>query len=191
MVHVGNVLHQIAYLFSHGLRNVVAIVGFQDISYTALARLAVDPDDVRLVNPIDIMRVDRYVRHIPLVGSEFLSVVHALCDGVLVRTGESCKYQLSAVRLSRVHFHISELFIHIHYVRHVGEVELRVYAVGKQVHRHSHYVHVARPFSVAEEGSFNSVSSCQESQLAVRHCRSPVVVRVQGNYHVFSRMEIF
>ena len=76
---VRNTLHKIAYLLLHLIRNGNTEVLLKDVGYTALTRLAVDTDDIRLVLSSDVHRVDRKIWDSPLpVRLSLLPPVHAL-----------------------------------------------------------------------------------------------------------------
>ena len=54
---VGNTLDQIAKRFPHTCRNIESITSFHQVANTALARLAVDTNDICFVNSADIVWV--------------------------------------------------------------------------------------------------------------------------------------
>ena len=62
LAQVGGILRNIAHRLTHLLRKLQAIVLLKDITHTALAGLAVDPDDIRVVGSSDIGRIDRQIR---------------------------------------------------------------------------------------------------------------------------------
>ena len=64
----------------------------------------------------------------------------------------------------------------------VAEVQRRVDALGEQVHGQRHDVDVAGALAVAEQRALHPVGARQHRQLGCRHCRPPVVVRVQAEH---------
>ena len=72
------------------------------------------------------MRIDVQVRAGPVLFVVFLAEVHALGDGVLMRTGESSEDQLSSIRLTRMDMHAGHSFIRFHQFGHVREIQARV-----------------------------------------------------------------
>ncbi len=66
------------------------------------------------------------------------------------------------------------------------EVEVWVNALGVEVQRQGDDVHVARAFTVAEQGSFDAVGTGQDGQLGSRHSGSPIIVRVYREDHMVS-----
>ena len=190
VLSVGNILYHISDFFSHLLRYCISEVLFQNICYTALAGLAVDSDNIRLVFSSHILRIDRQIRHSPFVQLLVLSPFHTLGDSILVRTRERREHQLTAIRLSRVHLEVSVLFINLHNFRHIGEIKLRIHAVGEKVHCQCDDIHVTCSLAVSEEGSLYPVTACQQPQLGISHSSSSVIVRVQRYYEVFPVMKI-
>ena len=163
---------------------------FEDVGDAALAGLAVDADDVCLVDAADVGRIKRQVRHVPALDVSFVAVVHALGDGILVRAGESGEDELPAVRLSGADFDIRELLVHLDHGGHVFEVELRVDAMGVQVHAERDDVDVAGALAVAEQGAFDSVRAGQLCELCVCHAGAAVVVRMRGDEDILSIVQV-
>ena len=126
MLVVRYFLDEVAEVFAHLLRHVDAVILFHDETYAALAGLAVDADDVGIVRAAHIMRIDVQVRAGPVLFVVFLAEVHALGDGVLMRTGESGEDQLAGIRLTRMDMHAGHSFIRFHQFGHVREIQARV-----------------------------------------------------------------
>ena len=187
---VGDVLDVVAHLLGHFLGQVVAEVVLQDVGDAALAGLAVDADDVGLVLPVHVLGVQGQVGDGPVGFVPLLPELHALGDGVLVGAGEGGEDQLAGVGLAVAHVHAGELFIELHDVGHVGEVQLGVHTVGEEVHGHGDDVHVAGALAVAEEGALNAVAPCQQGQLAGGYAGAPVVVGMDGDDDVFPAVQV-
>ena len=65
-------------------------------------------------------------------------------------SGESCEYKCTAVRASLVNFHACTLFVYFAYMRHIGEVKLRIYALGEHIHCNSNDIHVSGTLSISK-----------------------------------------
>ena len=179
MLFVGQILDHVADLFPHLQRNRVSEVLLQDICYAALAGLAVDPDNIGFVLSAHVFRVDEQIRHRPGPQAFFFMPPHALGNSILMGSGKCGKDQFAAVRLARWHFHIGVLLVFFYDFRHIGEVQLRIYAVCKEVHCQRYDIHISCSFSVSKEGSFDSVSAGQKSQFCSSYSRSSIVMWMQ------------
>ena len=169
MALVGDVFDKVAESFSHVFRQADAVGIFQNVGDAALAGLAVDADDVRFIFSADVFRVERQVGDIPVVVHAFGVVLHAFGDGVLMRAGEGGKDELAGVGLAVADLHAGEALVHLDELRHVGEVQMRINAVGVHVHGDGDDVDVARAFAIAEERAFDAVGSGEKSHLGIRH----------------------
>ena len=119
MAVIGNSFCCISHSFAHFWRQVQTIFCLKNISDSTLTRLAVDTDNISIVVSSDIGRVDRQIRNRPAARIFFFSPVHALCDGILMRTGECCKYKCTTVRASLIYFHSGTFFVNFTYMRHI------------------------------------------------------------------------
>ena len=107
------------------------VLGLHDVGHAALAGLAVHPDH-GLVGATDVLRVDRQVRHLPLLllhgyagrGGVALEGLEALLDRVLVRAGERRVDQVTAVRVPLVHGRLVAVLDGATDLVDVGEVDL-------------------------------------------------------------------
>ena len=106
--------------------------------------------------------------------------LHALGDRVLMRAGEGGKHQRAAVRLALIDVHAGDPFVHLADVRQVGELQLRVHALGVHVQRERDDVYVAGAFAVAEQRPLNAVRARQQPHFRIRHGAAAVVVRGGG-----------
>ena len=187
---VGNTLDQIAERFPHLLRNVIAVLGFHEVADTALAGLAVDTNHVCLVDTAHIFRIDRQIRHVPVLAVVFLSPVHALGNCVLMRTAECGKYQLTAVRRTLINVHSGDTLVNLYDLRHVGEIQFRIHALRIHVQSQCDNVHVTGTLTVAEQGALDTVAAGKQPQFAVCHSTAAVVVGVQGDDDIFPTVQV-
>ena len=184
---LGGVAHR---LFELG-GQVEAVIFLQDIADAALARLAVDADDVRLVFPAHIRRVDGQIRHVPIAHVVLFAPLHALGDGVLMGAGEGREHERARIRLAGRHFHLRIFGIAGADLGHAREVELRVYPLREHVHAQSDHVYIARALAVAEQGALHPVRPRQKTHLRRGDAAAAVVMRVQAEHHVFAVFEVF
>lgn len=169
-----------AKLRMHGLGKFIAKALLHDERSPALPGLAVDADD-RLVFASDVRRVDRQIWNLPILGIVLAHVVDSLFDGILMRTGEGCKHQVARIGMAVMHLHAGAFFINFTDLTDVGEIQLRVHALGIHIHRDIHDVRIARAFAVSKEGPFHTLRACQEAQLGGGRRRTAVVVRMQAD----------
>lgn len=108
-----------------------------------------------------------------------------------MRTGESSKYQLAAIRLTRMHFHICIFFVSFYDFRHVAEVQFGVNTVREQVHCQCDNINVTSSFTVAEQCAFDTVTACQQTQFRIGYGSAAVVVGVQRKDYVFTVVQVF
>ena len=176
---VGNVLGSVAQLFAHLRGQHVTEVLLQNVANAALARLAVDTNDVGLVMAAHIGGVDRQVRRGPVLGVVLLAPLQALGDSVLMAAREGREHELASVGAARLNLHIGHALVQFDQFRHVGEVQLRINAMGEHVHGDGNQVGVARALAIAEQGALNAVGASQNAQLGFGNARAAVVVAVQ------------
>ena len=191
VVVVGDALALVAQVLAHLRRQDVAVILLQQIADAALAALGIDPDDVGVVGAADVLGVNRQIRHRPAVKVFLLPPGHALGNGVLMGAGEGGKHQSSRVGRPLIDVHPGTLLVGLADGRHVGEVQLRVDAVGVHVHGQGDDVHIAGALAVSEERSLYPVRPGQQCQLRIRHAGSPVVVGVQRHGHMLPVFEVF
>jgi hypothetical protein len=168
----------------------------QDVGDAALAGLRVDPDD-GLVGAADVLGVDRQVRDGPLdvvdrlalLGRVGLQRLEALLDGVLVGAGEGGVDQVARVGVARVDRHLVAVLDGAPDLVDVREVDLRVDALGEQVHAQRHQVDVAGALAVAEQAALDPVRAGHHRQLGGGDGRAAVVVRVQTDRQMCSRRD--
>ena len=94
--------------------------------------------------------------------------------------GEGGEHQLSGVGMALVDLHAGALLVHLLYVVHVGEVQVRVHPLGVEVQRQVHNIRVAGALPVAEEGALHPLGPGHQAQLGGGGGGAPVVVGVQA-----------
>ena len=123
---IGYCFRCIAHSLTHFRRKVQAEFCLQNISYAAFSGLAVDTDNICIIVSSHICRIDRQIRHCPVFQIAVFSPMHTFCNGILMRTGERCKYKSSAVRTSFVDLHSCTFLINLANMRHIREIDLRI-----------------------------------------------------------------
>ena len=121
----------------------------------------------------------------------FLPPGHALGDGILVGAGEGGEDQRTGVGTALVDVHPGAFLVGLADGGHIGEVQLRVNAVGVHIHGQGDNVYVSSALAVAEEGAFHPVGSGQQRQLRIGNAGAPVIVRMQGDGDILPVLEIF
>ena len=121
----------------------------------------------------------------------FFPPCHSFCDGILVRTGKSGKYQFSCVGLTGRYFHPGDPFVHFTDVAHIGKIQSRIDALGKHVHGERNDIYVAGALSVAKKRSLDPVCSGEDAKFCVTDAGSSVIVRMKGEDHTFPVKEVF
>ena len=187
---IRDLLHRVTHFLSHLLRQHDRVILLEHIRDAALAGLAVDADDVRIVGSRDVLRIDGQIRHGPLVGIVDLFVSHSLGDRILVGTGESAEYEVSRVRLPCVDLHPGQALIGLADPGHVCEVKLRIDAVCKQVHSYRDNIHIAGSLAVSEQRAFHAVRARKDAELRVRDAAPAVVVGVETEHYAVSVFHI-
>src|SRR5690606_27495858 len=143
-----------------------------DVRDAALAGLAVDPDD-GLVGAADVLGVDGQVRDLPRVGVDGhargggvgLQVLETLLDGVLVGAGEGGVDEFAAPRVAGVDGQLVAVLDDAADLVDVAEVDLRVDALGEQVHAEGDQADVAGALAVAEQAALDAVGAGHVAQL--------------------------
>ena len=188
---VGNTFDVIAeYLAELGGKNKLEL-RFQNVADTALARLRIDTDYVRLVHSAYVGRVDGQIRHRPRRNVPFHSVFHTLGNRVLVRTRKRRKNQRAAVRLSVAYLHSRYPFVNLGNFGQVGKIQLGVDTLRIHIQRQGNDIDVARALAVSKKRTLDAIAACKQAHFAVCHRAPSIVVRVQGNNHVFAVFQVF
>ena len=173
------------------------MIVLHDVGHAALARLAVHPDD-GLVRAAHVVRVDGQVGRLPVDLVDRLpgrcrllrQRLEPLLDGVLVGAGERRVHEVAGVRVSRMHLDAGAVLDGAAHLVDVGEVDLRVDALGEEVHGERDQVDVAGAFAVAEQAALDAVGARHEGQFGGGDGRAAVVVRVQADAHVLAVADV-
>ena len=167
----------------HCLGQRKAVFLLKDERGTALARLAVYPDNA-FVLPPDVVRVDKQVGNIPqCILRHFCARRHSLADGILVAAAECSKDKLPGIGRARVDFHTRERAVLLRNTLNVAEVKLRVNALREQVERDVHHVKVTGALTVTENAAFRAVSSGKQCKFRGSNALAAVIVAVRTDNH--------
>ncbi len=162
-------------------------VALQQVGDAPLAGLAVDADH-RLVAATEIGRIDGQVSHVPVVIRFFCC--QGFADGILVAAGKRGVDQLAGIGVARVQGNLGTGPHGGDDGIHVGEVELGIDPLAVEVHGHGDDVHVAGALTVAEQGALDAIRPRQHRQFGGSHPATPIVVGVDGDAHLGSRLQI-
>src|SRR5690606_1342793 len=184
---LGDGLDGLRELDLEAARQVEAVLLLHDVGDAALAGLAVDPDD-GLVGAADVLGVDGQVRDGPGVGVDGdaggggvgLQVFEALLDGVLVGAGEGGVDEFAAPRVAGVDGQLVAVFDDAADLVDVAEVDLRVDALGEEVHAERDQADVAGALAVAEQAAFDAVGAGHVAEFGGGDGGAAVVVGVDG-----------
>ena len=188
---VRDLLDRVPHFLPHLLGKDNGKILLEHIGDAALAGLAVDADDVRIVGPGDVLGIDGQIGHGPLVGVVDVLVSHALGDRILMGAGKRAEDEVSRVGLSRMHLHSGQALIGLPDLRHIGEVEFGIDAVGEQIHRHRDKVHVAGPLPVSKERALHAVRARPYAKLCIRHTAAAVIVGMKAEHDAVPVLEVF
>ncbi len=164
----------------HGLRQDIAKILVHHKGRAALAGLAVDADD-GLILPPQIRWVNGQIGHLPVRIVLLLHHVHTLVDGVLMGAGEGREHQGPGIGVAGVYFQLGAALAHVPDVVHAAEIQLRVHALGIQVHGQVHDIAVAGALPVAEQSALHPLGPGHNPQLSGGSGSAPVVVGVQAD----------
>ena len=194
---VSVVLHDLVEFDLQTLGQVKIVVGLEQVGHAALAGLRVDAND-GLVRAADVLRVDRQVRHEPHEAVKIsasalgghLTSLETLLDGVLMRAGERGEHEVAGIWVALGDLDLVAVFNRLADLGHVGQVKLRVDALGEPVEAQRDQVDVAGTLAVAQQAAFHAVGAGQHGQLGGSHAHAFVVVRVQGEHHGVTVVEV-
>ena len=186
MLSIRNTLDVVTKHLSHlGWQNKFEL-RFENVTDTALPRLRVNADNVRLVHSANVGRVDGKIGHRPGCRIPFHTVFHTLRNGVLVRTRECRKDECAAIWLPLEHLHPCHSLVHFANGRKVRKIKARINPLGIHIQGEGNHVYVARTFAVTKQRALYSVTACKQPHFTIRNCATSVVVRVQGNDKVLT-----
>ena len=150
MFVVGYLFHGVTNLFTHGSRKRNAEVLFQNVVDAAFTGLAVDTDHIGIISSSYILWIDRQIWNAPLFQIFVLTPLHTFGNSILMGTGKSGEHQISGIWLARCHNHAGVCFITLTDLRHIGEVQFWIHAVGEHVHSQCDDVHITGSFTVSK-----------------------------------------
>ncbi len=99
-------------------------------------------------------------------------------------------YQIAHVRVARVYLDLVALLDDFAHAVDVGEVQLRVEALGVHVQGHGDQVDVAGTLAVAKQAAFDTVGAGHQAQLGGGHAGATVVVGVQADDHAVTAVDM-
>ena len=181
----------ITHSLPHFRWKIQTILGFQDIAYAAFSGLAVNTDNICIIITSHICRINRQIRHCPMVRIFFLDPVHSFCNGILMGSGECSKYKCSAVWASFIDVHSCTCLIDLAYVRHVREIKPRIHTLGIHIHCQCNNVHVTGTLSISKKSTLDPVCPCQNTHLCICHTTASVIMRMKGYDHIISVFHMF
>ena len=170
-------LHHPAEFNLQPARQGQAIGLLQQITHSALARLAVDPNH-RVVAAPHVGRVYRQIGHRPRLVGVLLG--KTLLDGVLMRTRKRRIHQIAGIRVARVHGQLGAVLDHRAHAVDVRKIQPRRHALRIQIHRQGEQVHIAGALAMAKQTALHPLGAGHHRQLGRRHRRATVVVRVHA-----------
>jgi len=184
---VGFLLHHLAELDLHAPRQADAVFLLEQEGDAALAGLAVDANH-GLVAAADVGRVDRQIRHLP--DALLILLGKALANRILVRAGERGMHKVADIGVARVYWQLVAFLHHLAHGVDVGEVQLRVNALGVHVQRHGDQVDVAGALAIAEQAAFDAIGAGHQAQLGGGHAGAAIVVGVQADQHAVATVDV-
>ncbi len=98
--------------------------------------------------------------------------------------------QVADIWMARVDRQLVALFDHLAHRVDVGEVQLRMQALGVHVQGQGHQVDVAGALAVAEQATFDAVGAGHQAQLGGGHAGATVVVGVQADDHAVTLVDV-
>lgn len=127
---------------------------------------------------------------LPHGGRVGLHGVEALLDGVLVGAGEGGVDQVARVGVARVDLHLVAVLAGATDLVDLREVDLRVDALGEQVHAQRDQVDVAGALALPEQAALDAVGTGHQGQLGGGDGGAAVVVRVHGDADVLAAGQV-
>ena len=156
---LGNLLDHICKLLVHSLRKLEAVEGIHYKRYAAFAGLTVDSNN-RLVLSANIGRIDRKIWHLPIFSVSLVKGLHTLVDRILMRTGKSCKYQLSCIWMTGRDLHLGTPLINLSQLADIFYLKLRINSLGKHIISQGKDIYITGTLTVSEQGSLYPVCTC-------------------------------
>ena len=107
-----------------------------------------------------------------------------------MRAGERSEHEVAGVRVTLGNLDLVAVLNRLANLGHVGQVKLRVDALGEPVEAQRDQVDVAGTLAVAQQAAFHAVGAGQHGQLGGGHAHAFVVVRVEGEHHGVTVVEV-
>ncbi len=99
-------------------------------------------------------------------------------------------HQITDIGMTWVHRQLVAFLDHLAHGVDVGEVQLRVDALGVHVQRHGDQVDVAGTLAVAEQAAFDAICAGHQAQLGGGHAGATVVMGVQAHQHAVATVDV-
>ena len=166
----------------------------QNIADAALSGLTVDTDNVCLVLSSDIRWIDAADKEQSSASGvcALPQIIHALGDGILMGTGEGCKYKSSAVGASHIDCACRCSSRNSRRIFGISEKSSSGSTPWEYMFMANGYdIHVTGTLAVSKQGSLNTVCACKNSHLGIADAAAAVVVGMQGNDNVVSVFQVF
>ena len=100
-------------------------------------------------------------------------------DRVLMRTAERGENQFARVRLAWRNGHARAALINFDEQIEIGKIQLWINTVLIKIQCDGHDVQIARAFAIAEQSSFDTISTREQAEFRRRDAGATVIVRVQ------------
>src|SRR3989338_3032266 len=107
-----------------------------------------------------------------------------------MRARECREYELSSIRVARMHGHVGAILIHFDNAVDVAQIELRIDSLGVKVECERDYVDIPRALAVAEERALHALGARHLREFCRGDRRAPVVVTVHAYDRTIARFEI-
>ena len=94
--------------------------------------------------------------------------------------GKGAEDQISRIGLPGMDLHSGQSLILLTDLRHIGEIQFRIYPVGEKIHRNCYKINVSGSLAVSEKRTLDTVSARKDAELSVRHAAAAVIVRMKA-----------
>ena len=86
--------------------------------------------------------------------------------------------------------HSGESLIFLADCRNIGEVQLWIYTVGEHIHGKCNDIYITCSLTITKQCTFDTVSTCQQSQFCITDTASSVIMGMQAQSHCFTIFQI-
>ena len=180
MLLVGYLFHHVSDLFPHRLWEGYAKILLQYIIHTALTRLAVDADYIRIIRASDILRIDWKIRYTPFFQIFVFTPLHSLGNGILMGAGKCRKDKIPCIGLTLIHMHPCKILIIFANPGHIRKIKSGIHTMGKHIHGQCNNIYISRALPIPKQSSLYTVRTGKQAKFRSCHTASPVIVRVKG-----------